>query len=149
MAVDPRFLPKLTEDQKKLIFERLCKGESTKALAEEFGVCTKTISKIKYDKKRLQRAMDMLDAHLMFAKIRIHDGAMKGVEKEHEILDREVPDGDKGTSLLYLQHQVATGLMDRDGMKAVDKSETKAVIVFGEDDIPMGMPENTEEEEDA
>lgn len=149
MPVDPRFLPKLTSEQKEQIFQRARKGESSTVLAKEYGVTTRTISKIKYNKKRLQKELDTLDAHQMFAKLRIHDGAIKGVEKEHEILDREVPEGEKGTSLLYLQHQVASSLMDRDGLKAVDKSESKAVIVFGEDDIPMGMPENTDDAEDA
>ena len=68
---------------------------------------------------------------------------MKGIEKEHEILDREVPEGDKGTSLLYLQHQVATSMMDRDGLKAPDKSEQKLEIMFGTDGPDLGMPEES------
>ena len=100
------FEPKLTETMKARIFDEALKGAKTSALAKEYGVAERTISKIKYDPKRLERCEKTLTAHQRFAKLRIHKGAMKGVEKEHEILDRDVPEGEKGTSLLYLQHQL-------------------------------------------
>lgn len=141
-----KFQPKLTEYQKAAIFEKCLKGARTVDLAKEYDVNVSTIQAIKYDKNRLEKAQASVDAHQMFAKLRIHEGAMKGIEKEHEILDREVPDGDKGTSLLYLQHQVATGMMDRDGLKAPDKSESKIEISFGDGEeggVSLGMPEDT------
>lgn len=148
----PPFEPKLTEQQKATIFDRALRGEKTCVLADEFQVCRKTIQKIKYDPKRLDEAEKKVGAHQKFARLRIHAGAMKGIEKEHEILDREVPDGDKGASLLYLQHQVAIGMMDRDGLKAPDKSESKIEISFGdgnEGGVSLGMPEDaTSVEED-
>ena len=119
------FEPKLTETMKARIFDEALKGAKTSALAKEYGVAERTISKIKYDPKRLEKCEKTLTAHQRFARLRIHKGAMKGVEKEHEILDREVPEGEKGTSLLYLQHQVATSFMDRDGLKAPDESEQR------------------------
>lgn len=135
------FEPKLTETMKARIFDEALKGAKTSALAKEYGVAERTISKIKYDPKRLERCEKTLTAHQRFAKLRIHKGAMKGVEKEHEILDREVPEGEKGTSLLYLQHQVATSFMDRDGLKAPDKSEQRMEVVFSGGDLDVGMPE--------
>ena len=141
------FEPKLTETMKARIFDEALKGAKTSALAKEYGVAERTISKIKYDPKRLEKCEKTLTAHQRFAKLRIHKGAMKGVEKEHEILDREVPEGEKGTSLLYLQHQVATGFMDRDGLKAPDKSEQRMEVVFSGGDLDVGMPEEDAQEE--
>ena len=141
------FEPKLTETMKARIFDEALKGAKTSALAKEYGVAERTISKIKYDPKRLERCEKTLTAHQRFARLRIHKGAMKGVEKEHEILDRDVPDGDKGTSLLYLQHQVATSFMDRDGLKAPDKSEQRMEVVFSGGDLDVGMPEEDAQEE--
>lgn len=141
------FEPKLTETMKARIFDEALKGAKTSALAKEYGVAERTISKIKYDPKRLERCEKTLTAHQRFAKLRIHKGAMKGVEKEHEILDREVPEGEKGTSLLYLQHQVATSFMDRDGLKAPDKSEQRMEVVFSSGDLDVGMPEEDAQEE--
>lgn len=141
------FEPKLTETMKARIFDEALKGAKTSALAKEYGVAERTISKIKYDPKRLERCEKTLTAHQRFAKLRIHKGAMKGVEKEHEILDRDVPEGEKGTSLLYLQHQVATSFMDRDGLKAPDKSEQRMEVVFSGGDLDVGMPEEDAQEE--
>ena len=141
------FEPKLTETMKARIFDEALKGAKTSALAKEYGVAERTISKIKYDPKRLERCEKTLTAHQRFAKLRIHKGAMKGVEKEHEILDRDVPEGEKGTSLLYLQHQVATSFMDRDGLKAPDKSEPRMEVVFSDGDLDVGMPEEDAQEE--
>ena len=135
------FEPKLTETMKARIFDEALKGAKTSALAKEYGVAERTISKIKYDPKRLERCEKTLTAHQRFARLRIHKGAMKGVEKEHEILDREVPEGVKGTNLLYLQHQVATSFMDRDGLKAPDKSEQRMEVVFSGGGLDVGMPE--------
>ena len=141
------FEPKLTETMKARIFDEALKGAKTSALAKEYGVAERTISKIKYDPKRLERCEKTLTAHQRFARLRIHKGAMKGVEKEHEILDRDVPEGEKGTSLLYLQHQVATSFMDRDGLKAPDKSEQRMEVVFSGGDLSVGMPEEDAQEE--
>ena len=141
------FEPKLTETMKARIFDEALKGAKTSALAKEYGVAERTISKIKYDPKRLEKCEKTLTAHQRFARLRIHKGAMKGVEKEHEILDREVPEGKKGTSLLYLQHQVATSFMDRDGLKAPDKSEQRMEVVFSGGDLDVGMPEEDAQEE--
>lgn len=135
------FEPKLTETMKARIFDEALKGAKTSALAKEYGVAERTISKIKYDPKRLEKCEKTLTAHQRFARLRIHKGAMKGVEKEHEILDRDVPEGEKGTSLLYLQHQVATSFMDRDGLKAPDKSEQRMEVVFSGGGLDVGMPE--------
>lgn len=135
------FEPKLTETMKARIFDEALKGAKTSALAKEYGVAERTISKIKYDPKRLEKCEKTLTAHQRFARLRIHKGAMKGVEKEHEILDRDVPEGEKGTSLLYLQHQVATSFMDRDGLKAPDKSEQRMEVVFTGGGLDVGMPE--------
>ena len=135
------FEPKLTETMKARIFDEALKGAKTSALAKEYGVAERTISKIKYDPKRLEKCEKTLTAHQRFAMLRIHKGAMKGVEKEHEILDRDVPEGEKGTSLLYLQHQVATSFMDRDGLKAPDKSEQRMEVVFTGGGLDVGMPE--------
>lgn len=135
------FEPKLTETMKARIFDEALKGAKTSALAKEYGVAERTISKIKYDPKRLERCEKTLTAHQRFARLRIHKGAMKGVEKEHEILDRDVPEGEKGTSLLYLQHQVASSFMDRDGLKAPDKSEQRMEVVFSGGGLDVGMPE--------
>lgn len=132
---------KLTKEQKKEIFERALNGERTCDLAREYGVAKNTISKIKYDETMLTNAEKLVDKHHRYIRLRIHKGAMKGVEKEHEILDREVPDGDKGTSLLYLQHQVASGLMDRDGLKAKNDDSQKIEISFTGGDFDVGMPE--------
>ena len=149
-----RFEPKLTEKQRQEIFNKALDGAKTCDLAEEYNVCRQTIVDIKYDIKRIEKAEKQVDRRQRHAKLRIHKGAMKGVEKEHEILDREVPDGEKGTSLLYLQHQVATSFMDRDGLKAPDKSEQKLEITFGADGPDLGMPEESgavdeEEEQEA
>ena len=141
------FEPKLTETMKARIFDEALKGAKTSALAKEYGVAERTISKIKYDPKRLEKCEKTLTAHQRFARLRIHKGAMKGVEKEHEILEREVPEGEKGTSLLYLQHQVATSFMDRDGLKAPDKSEQRMEVVFSGGDLDVGMPEEDAQEE--
>lgn len=135
------FEPKLTKTMKARIFDEALKGAKTSALAKEYGVAERTISKIKYDPKRLERCEKTLTAHQRFARLRIHKGAMKGVEKEHEILDRDVPEGEKGTSLLYLQHQVAASFMDRDGLKAPDKSEQRMEVVFSGGGLDVGMPE--------
>ena len=135
------FEPKLTETMKARIFDEALKGAKTSALAKEYGVAERTISKIKYDPKRLEKCEKTLTAHQRFARLRIHKGAMKGVEKEHEILDRDVPEGEKGTSLLYLQHQVATSFMDRDGLTAPDKSEQRMEVVFTGGGLDVGMPE--------
>ena len=141
------FEPKLTETMKARIFDEALKGAKTSALAKEYGVAERTISKIKYDPKRLEKCEKTLTAHQRFARLRIHKGAMKGVEKEHEILEREVPEGVKGTNLLYLQHQVATSFMDRDGLKAPDKSEQRMEVVFSGGDLDVGMPEEGAQEE--
>ena len=141
------FEKKLTEAMKAAIFEKAANGAKSSDLAKEYGVCDRTICKIKYDPKRIEKYEKKMNAHQRFAKIRIHKGAMKGVEKEHEILDRDVPDGDKGTSLLYLQHQVATSFMDRDGLKAPDKSEQRMEVVFSGGDLDVGMPEEDAQEE--
>ena len=141
------FEPKLTETMKARIFDEALKGAKTSALAKEYGVAERTISKIKYDPKRLEKCEKTLTAHQRFARLRIHKGAMKGVEKEHEILDRDVPEGEKGTSLLYLQNQVATSFMDRDGLKAPDKSEQRMEVVFSGGDLDVGMPEEDAQEE--
>lgn len=141
------FEQKLTEAMKAAIFEKAANGARSADLAKEYSVCERTICKIKYDPKRIGKYEKKMDAHQRFAKIRIHKGAMKGVEKEHEILDRDVPDGEKGTSLLYLQHQVATSFMDRDGLKAPDKSEQRMEVVFSGGDLDVGMPEEDAQEE--
>lgn len=137
------FKSKLTDNQRATIFEKALRGERTRDLAKEYGVSEDTIQAIKYDPKRLEKAEKKVSARQQFVRLRIHAGAMKGVEKEHEILDREVPEGEKGTSLLYLQHQVAAGMMDRDGLKAPDKSEQKFEISFGCDGPDLGMPEES------
>ena len=143
------FDPKLTPTQRAEIFERCLKGEKTSVLATEYGVNKGTITRIKYDPKRLAAAEKRVSAHQQFARLRINAGAMKGIEKEHEILEREVPDGAKGVSLLYLQHQVASSLMDRDGLKAPDKSEQKVEIAFSGGDFETGMPEESAETTDG
>lgn len=140
--------PKLNGQQKAEIFEKATKGARTCDLMEEYGVSRTTIQKIKYDPKRLEKAEKRLNAHQRFARIRIHDGAMKGVEKEHEILGMKIPEGEKDNGLLYLQHQVATSFMDRDGLKAPDKSEQRLEISFSDGLVDVGMPgENAEDTE--
>lgn len=136
------FQPKLTKEQRKEIFERTLNGERVCDLAREYGVAKSTISEIKYNDEMLKRAEKAVDKRQRFIRLRIHKGAMKGVEKEHEILDREVPDGEKGTSLLYLQHQVASGLMDRDGLKAKSDDSQRIEISFTGGDFDVGMPED-------
>lgn len=140
-----KFKPKLTGVQKNAIFEKALNGARTCDLAKEFNVSEKTIQEIKYDLDRLNAAEKRIDSHQRFARLRIHKGAMKSVEKEHEILDRDVPTGEKGTNLLYLQHQVATSFMDRDGLKAPDKTEQKLEISFTDGNIDVGMPERNDD----
>lgn len=140
---------KLSEEQKAIIFRKTLQGEKTADLAREYNVSTKTIRKIKYDPRRLDKAEKAVEARQRFARLRIHDGAMKGIEKEHEILDREVPSGEKGTGLLYLQHQVATGMMDRDGLRAPEKSDQRLEIVFGCDGPDLGMPDENGPSDDG
>lgn len=143
------FKSKLTEEQKATIFKKAMNGARTIDLAKEYHVSDDLIRRVKYDPVRIAAAEKMIDAHHRFLRLRIHYGAQKGVEKEHEILDREVPDGEKGTSLLYLQHQVASQMMDRDGLKAPEKSEQKVEIVFSSDGFEPGMPEESATSDDS
>lgn len=131
---------KLTETQRADIFRRALNGERTCDLAEEYGVCTDTIQSVKYDPKRLERAEQKLSARQQFSRLRIRMGAEKGLEKEHEILDRPVPNGKEGVSLLYLQHQAAISFMDRDGLRAPEKVESTHEIVFSSGGVDLGMP---------
>ena len=134
------FKPKLTKCQEREMFYKLVRGASTKEMAEEYGVSENTVRRVKYSTERLTEAEKSLDAHQRFLKLRIHEGAIKGVKKEHEILDRDVPEGAKGTSLLYLQHQVAHALMDRDGLKPKTVADSNINITFGGQDVEVGMP---------
>lgn len=145
------FTPKLTACQEREMFKKLVKGASTKEMAQEYGVSENTVRRVKYSPKRLAEAEKSMDAHQRFLKLRIHEGAIKGVKKEHEILDREVPEGAKGTSLLYLQHQVAHALMDRDGLKPKTVADSNINITFGGQDVEVGMPpeNDIEVEEDG
>lgn len=135
------FEPKLTEKQRDEIFKRALKGETVRALAAEYGVSTTLIGRIKYDKKRLEKAEKLTDARMRFLRLRVQNAAMKGVEKEHEILDIEVTDGAKQVGLLNIQHQVAASVMDRAGLKAVAATENRLNITFGGGDLDAGMPD--------
>lgn len=135
------FEAKLTEKQRDEIFKRAVDGETVRALAEEFGVSTSTVQRIKYDKKRLEKAEKVSDARMRFLRLRIQKAAMKGVEKEHEILDIEVEDGAKQVGLLNIQHQVAASMMDRAGLKAAATAENRLNITFGGGDLEAGMPD--------
>ena len=139
------FKRKLTQKQKADIFNKAVRGARTVDLAKEYGVSKDLIEDIKYDPKRIQAAKEKLDAHQEFMRLRIHDGANKGIEKEHEILDRKVPAGAKGVGLLYLQHQVATSFMDRDGLKAPDKLDQRFEFVFNNGNDELGMPDESTE----
>ena len=66
------FEPKLTETMKARIFDEALKGAKTSALAKEYGVAERTISKIKYDPKRLERCEKTLTALQRCARLRIH-----------------------------------------------------------------------------
>ena len=136
------FEPKLTVQQRTEIFRRALKGERTCDLAKEFQVHESTITKIKYDKKRLNMAEKKLTARQQHCRLRIMMGAEKGVEKEHEILDREVPANTKeAISLMYLQHQAAVDMMNRGGLKAEDKDAGGVTVVFsGGGGFDPGMP---------
>lgn len=143
------FERKLSEAQKAQIFQKLIKGARTKDICAEYNISHDLVSSIKYDPKRLAAYEKHLDAHQRFHRIRIHEGASKGIEKEHEILEREVPEGAKGVSLLYLQHQVASSMMDRDGLKAPDKSEQKIELSFSDEGFDVGMPDESVDVSDA
>lgn len=147
----PKFEPKLTNDQRGEIFRRALNGERTCDLAKEFDVCEQTICRIKYDPKRLATSEKKLEARQQFNRMRILMAASKGVEKEHEILDRTVPDGKEGVSLLYLQHQVSVDVMNRSGLKAQDKDAGGVTVVFAngggfEPGMPTEMAEDGEAE---
>ena len=136
-----KFEPKLTKEQKEEIFDRCLKGESNTALAKEFGIDKSMVSKIKYDKRLLDAAEKKLTARQQFARLQIHACAEKGIDKEREILLRDVPDGKEGTSLLYLQHQVAVDAMNRSGLKAQDKDSGGVTIMFSDGvGFNPGMP---------
>lgn len=134
--------PKLTKEQRSEIFRRALNGERTCDLAKEFGVSAPTISGIKYDVKRLAAAEKKLAAKQTYNRLRIRMGASKGVEKEHEILDRAVPsEGKEAISLLYLQHQAAVDMMNRGGFKAEDKDSGGVTVVFANGSgFEPGMP---------
>lgn len=144
------FEPKLTKEQKKEIFNRCLKGESNTALAKEFGIDKSMVTRIKYDKKLLDVADKKLTARQQFARLQIHACAEKGIEKEREILNRDVPEGKEGTSLLYLQHQVSVDMMNRSGLKAQDKDTSGVTVVFSNGGgFEPGMPTEMSEEDEA
>lgn len=145
------FKPKLTGEQRAEVFRRALNGEKTCDLAREFNVSTNLISRIKYDPKRLKTAEKKMTARQLYTKLRVHMAADKGVEKEHEILDRPVPDGKEGVSLLYLQHQAAVDAMNRSGLRENGKDSGGVTVVFANDTgfepgMPTEMAESDEEQ---
>ena len=111
------FEAKLTAAQKDEIFERaIFEGESDTALAETYQVSRKTIWRATHDKKRIARKKSTLETMRELAQMRIDAQAERAARKQIELMDRELPD-----SMIYINQNAATEILDRAGVKRKDE----------------------------
>ena len=111
------FEAKLTAAQKDEIFERaIFEGESDAALAETYQVSRETIWRVTHDKKRIARKKSTLETMRELAQMRIDAQAERAARKQIELMDRELPD-----SMIYINQNAATEILDRAGVKRKDE----------------------------
>lgn len=128
---------KLTAAQKKEIFRRaVFDGECAAQLAEEYGVSRREIERVTHDRKRIEGERDTLEAMRELAKLRVMVSADRAVQKQLELMDRQVPE-----NMLYINQKAAADIMNRAGIKQEKRDVGKVRVVFEKGNVTFNMPE--------
>ena len=149
-----RFKPKLTEAQRREIFDEYVKLETASErwgfetrMAEKYSVHRCTIHKITHDPKRVKRYIEGLN--------HVHDIAMaKLLEAQTDAVCTQVGlmnDVTLPQNLWYLRQNAAVDIMNRAGLKDKTAEDQEIRITFGaESGAPVGaapgMPPSDDEE---
>ena len=147
-----RFKPKLTEAQRREIFDEYVKLETASErwgfetrMAEKYSVHRCTIHKITHDPKRVKRYIEGLN--------HVHDIAMaKLLEAQTDAVCTQVGlmnDVTLPQNLWYLRHNAAVDIMNRAGLKDKTAEDQEIRITFGADGgtgLAAGMPPSDDEE---
>ncbi|MDO5378766.1 MAG: hypothetical protein Q4G52_10575 [Clostridia bacterium] len=128
---------RLTAAQKKEIFRRaVFDGECAEQLAEEYSVSREEIERVTHDKKRIADERDTLEAMRELAKLRVMASADRAVQKQLELMDRQVPE-----NMLYINQKAAADIMNRAGIKQEKKDVGEVRVVFKKGNVAFNMPE--------
>ena len=147
-----RFKPKLTEAQRREIFDEYVKLETASErwgfetrMAEKYSVHRCTIHKITHDPKRVKRYIEGLN--------HVHDIAMaKLLEAQTDAVCTQVGlmnDVTLPQNLWYLRQNAAVDIMNRAGLKDKTAEDQEIRITFDADGgtgLAAGMPPSDDEE---
>lgn len=149
-----RFKPKLTEAQRREIFDEYVKLETRSEqwgfetrMAEKYSVHRCTIHKITHDPKRVKRYLDGLNHVHDIAMARLLAAQTDAVSTQVGLMNNET----LPQNLWYLRQNAAVDIMNRAGLKDKTAEDQEIRITFGaESGTPAGaapgMPPSDDEE---
>lgn len=146
MIGDPRkppFEKAVTDEQQDEIIERYMEGGVTmKELAEEYGVCTRTISRYICNSGVLDRAEKKADTRVRLALINLKNASADASEKLVGLLNEK-----RGKNQVYADIQIIQQVLDRTGVRE-DKKEDKSVNISFTDGMGIApkMPKRRDSE---
>ena len=118
----------LTDEQAQEIVDRYMDGNVTmKQLAEEYGVCSKTISKYICDSGVLERAERRADSRAKLALINLKNASADASEKLVELLNEK-----RGKNQVYADIQIIQQVLDRAGVREEKKEDKDVRITFAD-----------------
>lgn len=118
----------LTDEQAQEIVDRYMDSNVTmKQLAEEYGVCSKTISKYICDSGVLERAERRADSRAKLALINLKNASADASEKLVELLNEK-----RGKNQVYADIQIIQQVLDRAGVREEKKEDKDVRITFAD-----------------
>lgn len=133
---------KLTTKQRNEIIRRYIDNwEKAGDLAEEYGVCKRTIYDVINSPEKLEAVKARKDALRADAEMKVAQAGEKAVERLADILNTEYPPG-----LQYLWLNSAQQVLDRMGVRKEKEEKTDVTVRFEGGGFEVGMPEGEEEE---
>lgn len=147
-----RFKPKLTEAQRREIFDEYVKLETRSEqwgfetrMAEKYSVHRCTIHKITHDPKRVKRYLDGLNHVHDIAMAKLLEAQTDAVRTQVGLMNNEA----LPQNLWYLRQNAAVDIMNRAGLKDKTAEDQEIRITFGAEDgtgLAAGMPPSDDEE---
>lgn len=138
----PPFEKAVTDEQQDEIIERYMEGGVTmKQLAEEYGVCSRTISRYICASGVLDRAEKRADTRARLALINLKNASADASEKLVGLLNEK-----RGKNQVYADIQIIQQVLDRAGVREEKKEDKDVHISFVGSGIAPKMPKRRDNE---
>lgn len=127
------------EERREIVYKRLVELESTKDLAEEYGVSQRTIQAIMNDIPTLEAVSARVRAARLRAIIKAESASEEAVDTQIDLMRKDY----ERESNMFLKQNAARDLMDRANIRSDKGAENNSInIVFASGSMPeVNMPD--------